>query len=94
MEHLRLDHQSAPLIGEGLTQEIYHYIYVRGRCSFIELFPIFARKEGFLSALENLVAQKKVFTDLKAIWAREKQITSMKRHCLNPKNQKISVSTY
>ena len=101
MEHLRLDHQSAPLIGEGLTQEIYHYIYVRGRCSFIELFPIFARKEGFLAALENLVAQKLVFTDLKAIWAREKQITfnetplsqpeESKDFCLNVLNQQRHV---
>jgi len=74
MEHLRLDYQTSPIVGEGLVQDIYHYVYVRGRCSLVELFPIYARKEGFLQAVVNLLAQKKLFTDLKAIWAREKQI--------------------
>lgn len=74
MEHLRIDAQYAPTIGEGIIQEIFHYVYVRGRCSLVELFPIFARKKGFLQCLESLLAQKKLFTDLKAIWAREKQV--------------------
>lgn len=74
MENLRLDRQRSPLIGEGIQQDIYHHVYVRGRCSFIELFPIFARQEGFLEALESLLARQLLFTDLKSIWAREKQV--------------------
>src|SRR3982751_7150275 len=74
MQHLRLDRQTSPLIGENILQEIFHYVYVRGRCSFIELFPIFARKENFLLSLESLLAQKLLTTDLKSIWARQKQI--------------------
>jgi hypothetical protein len=74
VEHLRIDAQIAPVVAEGIAQEMFHYVYVRGRCSLVELFPIFARKPGFLASLENLLAQKKLFTDLKAIWAREKQV--------------------
>lgn len=74
MEHLRIDAQNSPTVGEGIVQDIFHYVYVRGRCSLVELFPIFARKPGFLTSLESLLAQKKLFTDLKAIWAREKQV--------------------
>lgn len=74
MEHLRIDHQPSPVVGEGIVQSIFHYVYVRGRCSLVELFPIFARKEGFLTAMENLLAQKKISTDLKSVWAREKQV--------------------
>lgn len=75
MEHLRLDHQRSPAVSlDPDTQHIYHYVYIRGRCSFIELFPIFARKDGFLAKLEALLAEQKLFTDLKSIWAREKQV--------------------
>ena len=74
MEHLRIDAQISPTIGEGIIQDIFHYVYVRGRCSLVELFPIFARKPGFLQCLESLLAQKKLTTDLKSIWAREKQV--------------------
>jgi len=74
MEHLRLDNQTAPIAAEGIGQEIYRYVYIRGRCSLVELFPIYARKEGFLAALEQLLAGKFLDTDLKAIWAREKQV--------------------
>ena len=76
MEELRLDYQSSPCIADhdSIEQAIYHYVYIRGRCSFIELFPIFARKEGFISAVESLLTRKLVFTDLKSIWAREKQV--------------------
>lgn len=76
MEHLRLDNQRSPAVSlDLLTQEIFHYVYIRGRCSFVELFPIFARKEGFLERLESLLVQELLHTDLKSIWAREKQIT-------------------
>jgi len=75
MEHLRLDYQTSPLVGEGLLQDIYHYVYVRGRCSFVELFPIFARQEGFLESLHQLLVRQQLKTDLKAIWARDKQVT-------------------
>lgn len=74
MEHLRIDHQPSPVVGEGIVQSMFHYVFVRGRCSLVELFPIYARKEGFLEGLANLLAQKKLFTDLKSIWAREKQV--------------------
>jgi hypothetical protein len=74
MEHLRIDHQKSPLIGEGLTQDIYHYVYVRGRCSLVELFPLYARRDGFLAVLEDLLVRKLLFTDLKSIWARERQV--------------------
>ena len=74
MQHLRIDQQPSPVVGEGIVQSIYHYVFVRGRCSLVELFPIFARKEGFKDAVVNLLAQKKLFTDLKSIWAREKQV--------------------
>lgn len=74
MEHLRLDNQTSPVIGEGLLQEIFHYVYVRGRCSFIELFPLFARREGFQDVVVTLLRSKKLYTDLNSIWAREKQI--------------------
>ena len=75
MEHLRLDNQRSPAVSlDPETQHIYHYVYIRGRCSLVELFPIFARKEGFLEKLENLLVQQKLFTDLKSIWAREKQV--------------------
>jgi hypothetical protein len=74
MEHLRIDHQPSPIVAEGVAQSIYHYVFVRGRCSFIELFPIYARQEGFALALEGLLAQRLLHTDLKSIWAREKQV--------------------
>lgn len=75
MEHLRLDNQRSPAVSlDPETQHIYHYVYIRGRCSLVELFPIFARKEGFLEKLETLLVQKHLHTDLKSIWAREKQI--------------------
>lgn len=75
MEHLRLDNQRSPAVSlDPLTQQIYHYVYVRGRCSLVELFPLFARKEGFLQKLESLLVQQQLFTDLKSIWAREKQV--------------------
>jgi hypothetical protein len=75
MEHLRLDNQRSPAVSlDLLTQQIYHHVYIRGRCSLVELFPIFARKEGFLAKLEDLLVQQKLHTDLKSIWAREKQV--------------------
>jgi hypothetical protein len=75
MEHLRLDNQRSPAVSlDPETQHIFHYVYIRGRCSLVELFPIFARREGFLQKLESLLAQGHLFTDLKSIWAREKQI--------------------
>lgn len=74
MEHLRLDHQTSPILATGIKQDIFHYVYVRGRCSLVELFPIFARKPGFLQVVEQLLAEKKLFSDLKSIWAREKQV--------------------
>jgi hypothetical protein len=74
MEHLRIDHQVSPVVAEGLAQSMFHYVYVRGRCSLVELFPINARKEGFLQALHSLLASKHLYTDLKSIWAREKQV--------------------
>jgi hypothetical protein len=40
----------------------------------VELFPIFARKDGFLEKLESLLVQGLLTTDLKSIWARERQI--------------------
>lgn len=76
MEHLRLDNQRSPAVSlDPETQHIYHYVYIRGRCSLVELFPIFARRDGFLEKLENLLVQGHLHTDLKSIWAREKQIT-------------------
>lgn len=75
MEHLRLDNQRSPAVSlDLLTQQIYHYVFIRGRCSLVELFPIFARQDGFLAKLEDLLAQGKLHTDLKSIWAREKQV--------------------
>ena len=75
MEHLRLDNQRSPAVSLDLdTQHIYHYVYIRGRCSLVELFPLFARKDGFLQKLESLLAEGKLFTDLRSIWAREKQV--------------------
>jgi hypothetical protein len=75
MEHLRLDNQRSPAVSlDVLTQHIFHYVWIRGRCSLVELFPIFARKDGFLEKLESLLVQGKLHTDLKSIWAREKQI--------------------
>lgn len=74
MEHLRIDHQQSPVVADGIAQDIYHYVYVRGRNSLVELFPIFARKEGFGPALEMLLASNHLTTDLKSIWAREKQV--------------------
>lgn len=75
MEHLRLDNQRSPAVSlDPDTQHIYHYVYIRGRCSLVELFPIFARKEGFLQKLESLLVQGLLHTDLKSIWAREKQV--------------------
>jgi hypothetical protein len=74
MEHLRIDHQVSPVVAEGIAQSMFHYVYVRGRCSLVELFPINARKEGFEPALVQLLASKKLYTDLKSIWAREKQV--------------------
>ena len=75
MEHLRLDNQRSPAVSlDVLTQHIYHYVYIRGRCSLVELFPLFARKEGFLEKLESLLVQGLLHTDLKSIWAREKQV--------------------
>jgi len=74
MENLRLDRQTSPVVGEGLIQEIYHYVYVRGRCSFIELFPIFARQKDFIAVLYSLLFRKLLASDLKSIWAREKQV--------------------
>lgn len=77
MEHMRLDHQRSPAVTlDPDTQHIFHYVWIRGRCSLVELFPIFARKvEGFLEKLENLLVQGHLHTDLKSIWARERQIT-------------------
>lgn len=75
MEHLRLDNQRSPAVTlDPDTQHIYHYVYIRGRCSLVELFPIFARKNQFLQKLGNLLSQQLLFTDLKSIWAREKQV--------------------
>lgn len=76
MEQLRIDYQSSPCVADhgSLDQQMFHYVYVRGRCSFIELFPLFARKPGFLSSLEGLLARQLLTTDLKSIWAREKQV--------------------
>ncbi len=77
MEHLRLDHQRSPAVTlDPDTQHIFHYVWIRGRCSLVELFPVFARKvEGFLEKLESLLAAGHLHTDLKSIWARERQIT-------------------
>lgn len=77
MEHLRLDHQRSPAVTlDPDTQHIFHYVWIRGRCSLVELFPIFARKvENFLEKLESLLVQGHLHTDLKSIWARERQIT-------------------
>lgn len=77
MEHLRLDHQRSPAVTlDPDTQHIFHYVWIRGRCSLVELFPIFARKvENFLEKLESLLAAGHLHTDLKSIWARERQIT-------------------
>lgn len=76
MEHLRLDNQRSPAVSlDPDTQHIFHYVYIRGRCSLVELFPIFARKiDGFLIKLESLLVQGLLTTDLKSIWAREKQV--------------------
>lgn len=76
MEHLRLDNQRSPAVSlDPDTQHIYHYVYIRGRCSLVELFPIFARRvDRFLEKLESLLAQQLLFTDLKSIWARDRQI--------------------
>jgi hypothetical protein len=76
MEHLRLDNQRSPAVSlDPDTQHIYHYVYIRGRCSLVELFPIFARRvDGFLDKLESLLVQGLLHTDLKSIWAREKQV--------------------
>jgi hypothetical protein len=75
MEHLRLDNQRSPAVTlDPDTQHIYHYVYIRGRCSLVELFPIFARKNQFLHKLGQLLSQQLLFTDLKSIWAREKQV--------------------
>ena len=76
MEHLRIDFQISPLVADQGTieQAIYHYVYVRGRCSFIELFPLFARKKGFIPTVESLLARRLLTTDLNSIWAREKQV--------------------
>lgn len=77
MEHLRLDHQRSPAVTlDPDTQHIFHYVWIRGRCSLVELFPVFARKvEDFLAKLESLLAAGHLHTDLKSIWARERQIT-------------------
>ena len=77
MEHMRLDHQRSPAVTlDPDTQHIFHYVWIRGRCSLVELFPVFARKvEGFLAKLESLLVQGHLHTDLKSIWARERQIT-------------------
>ena len=77
MEHLRLDHQRSPAVTlDPDTQHIFHYVWIRGRCSLVELFPVFARKvEGFLAKLDSLLAAGHLHTDLKSIWARERQIT-------------------
>lgn len=77
MEHMRLDHQRSPAVTlDPDTQHIFHYVWIRGRCSLVELFPIFARKvENFLEKLESLLVQGHLHTDLKSIWARERQIT-------------------
>lgn len=77
MEHMRLDHQRSPAVTlDPDTQHIFHYVWIRGRCSLVELFPVFARKvEGFLEKLESLLAAGHLHTDLKSIWARERQIT-------------------
>lgn len=77
MEHMRLDHQRSPAVTlDPDTQHIFHYVWIRGRCSLVELFPIFARKvENFLQKLESLLAAGHLHTDLKSIWARERQIT-------------------
>ena len=76
MEHLRLDNQRSPAVSLDVdTQHIYHYVYIRGRCSLVELFPVFARRvDGFLQKLESLLVQQLLFTDLKSIWARDKQV--------------------
>jgi len=75
MEHLRLDNQRSPAVSlDPDTQHIYHYVYIRGRCSLVELFPIFARKDGFLVKLKHLLVNQHLWTDLRSIWAREKQV--------------------
>lgn len=92
MEHLRLDNQRSPAVSlDQLTQQIYHYVYVRGRCSLVELFPIFARKEGFLTKLESLLVQKLLFTDLKSIWAREKQVIFTETPLSQPEESESTV---
>lgn len=93
MEHLRIDHQPSPVVGEGIVQSIFHYVYVRGRCSFVELFPIYARQEGFALALENLLAQRKLFTDLKSIWARDKQVVFSETPLAHPEENHDFVMT-
>jgi hypothetical protein len=76
MEHLRLDNQRSHAVSlDPDTQHIFHYVWIRGQCSLVELFPIFARRvEGFLEKLETLLVQGHLRTDLKSIWARERQI--------------------
>jgi hypothetical protein len=76
MEHLRLDNQRSHAVSlDPDTQHIFHYVWIRGRCSLVELFPVFARKvEGFLEKLESLLVQGHLHTDLKSIWARDRQI--------------------
>lgn len=74
-----------------LTQQIYHYVYIRGRCSLVELFPIFARKDGFMASIVDLLAQQKLFTDLKSIWAREKQVIFTETPLSKPEETKSTV---
>jgi hypothetical protein len=89
METLRLDNQRSPAVSlDVLTQHIYHYVFIRGRCSLVELFPIFARKEGFLEKLESLLAQGLLQTNLKSIWAREKQIVFTETPLSQPEEAK------
>lgn len=92
MEHLRLDNQRSPAVTlDPDTQHIYHYVYIRGRCSLVELFPIFARKNQFLQKLGQLLSQQLLFTDLKSIWAREKQVIFNETPLSEPEKSKSYV---
>ena len=94
MEHLRLDNQRSPVVSlDLLTQHIFHYVYIRGRCSLVELFPIFARKEGFLQKLESLLVEGHLHTDLNSIWAREKQVIFTETPLSEPEEDPSKVLT-
>lgn len=90
MEHLRLDNQRSPAVSlDPDTQHIFHYVWIRGRCSLVELFPVFARRiDGFLEKLESLLVQGHLHTDLKSIWARERQIIFTETPLSQPEESK------